>query len=687
MKKILISIFMLFALFALASCNESYTPLDYKEIGDVGNFQNYSQLKEYLDTFYDDTSAYRNEYYMDAAVGAMTTTVAATTQGTGEEKSFSETNNQVEGVYESDRILTDGYYIYVLSNNQFVIVNAEDLSISDTFSYSNDDTYYGYTYGMYKYENFIVLLTNEYHYDQSLDKTGTGVYDFYYVRYTFGTRVTVLDITDKTDIAISKELYFEGSSLTESRMIDGYCYLVMNNYAASYGYTDDTYIPEYYDSSVSDEIIKLPAGNIYYMPNDYSSFGYLMLVSFAVSTDEAADVNAYLGSSYQIFMSQNNLYTIVYRYWYDEVTFFYNYQTMIIRYAIEDHKLVYKAVGSVDGSPLNQFSMDEYDGYFRIATTGYEYTEVTRWIDYDPSTIDDTVSSDEVPVTTVPVTTVPVTTTAPATTIPDTSDVTEDTNTGSWSTIEYTWKITNKVTIFDATSDGIIEPVSEIDDLGKPNERIYAVRFSGDYGYVVTFVNTDPLYKLDLSDPENPEIIGEMFEEGVSDYLHEIGDNLLLGVGRQAAMSEWGFTYFTGVKVSLYDTSGNDPISLETYFVEGDYSYSPVTYDHKAFVSYEPDGEDFMYVAIPVYEYNESFYRSLQSVYVFKVFYSGDLQYLTKLTHMEDPQSEYYYYYYDSIERTVMIENMIYTVSYSKIQQYDMSSDFAFVAKTEFEQE
>ncbi|MBN2504559.1 MAG: beta-propeller domain-containing protein [Bacilli bacterium] len=628
MKKIVIFALILLGAIGLIGCDQRYEPLDYKSIDEVGSFKNYAQLKDYLDSFYEDQEQYYYGGNLEsdmASTAAMTTTVANAAMDGSEDRSYSETNNQVDGVFESDRILTDGYYIYVLADNRFVIIDADNLTIVDSYEHEE-----GYLYGMYKYNDRIVLLANEYHYwyetEPVSDKSEDDGYlfDYYYVRYSFGTRVMVFDTTIKTDIELEKEMYFEGSYLTDSRMIDGHVYLVLNNYAASYGYDDTTYIPQYYDSTVDDEIIQLPASDIYYMPNDYNSFGYLLLVSFAVEGDEAANVKGYLGSTYQIFMSLDNLYTIVYRYWYDEAVSFYRNETLIIRYEIEDHELVYKATGSVDGSPLNQFSMDEHDGYFRIATTGYSYTEDS-------------------------------------------------------------WEISNKVTIFDATTEGVIEPVSVLEGLGKPNERIYAVRFSGDVAYVVTFVNTDPLYKLDLSDPENPEILGELYEEGVSDYLHEISDDLLLGVGRQAeTVNE--FTNFTGVKIALYDVSGNDPLAIETYFVEGEYSYTPVIYDHKAFVSYEPDEADFLYVAIPVYEYNDYYWRSSQSVFVFKVHYSGDLEYLTKLTHMqEQPASdEYYYWYWDSIERTIMIENRIYTVSYNQIQMYDMDSDFAFLGKLEF---
>ncbi len=621
MKKMVILALAIFGLIGLFGCDEqAYEQLDYQEIENVGNFESYQQLKDYLDDFYiANESLYRMEGALDSQYGAQITTTVIESNNTTKSNSHSETNNQVEGVFESDRILTDGDYIYVLSDSGFFIVDHEDLSITDSYTYED-----GYLYGIYKHEDHVVLLGQEYrYYPESVTYTNNNDedyrLDYFYVRYEFGTRVMVFDISDKTDMDLEKEMYFEGSYLTDSRMIDGQVYLILNNYAAAYGYEDDGYIPRYYDTTADDDPIRLDAGNIYYMPNNYNSLTYMLLVSFGIETDEPADVKAYLGSTYEIYMSHDNLYTVAYRCFYDDSVAFYREETLVMRFAIEDGKLDYKSTAKVEGTPLNQFSMDEHEGYLRIATTGYNYGE------------------------------------------------------GSWN-------ISNKVTIFDATAEGMLEAVSVLSGLGKPDERIYAVRFSGDLAYVVTFVNTDPLYKLDLSDPESPVILGELYEEGVSDYLHEITDDLLLGVGRQAE-NIGGFTNFTGVKISLYDVTGNDPVTIETYFVDGEYSYSPVTYDHKAFVSYQPETADFMYVAIPVYEYSEVFFKSSQGVYVFKVTYSGDLEYLTRLSHLDANPDDTYYNYWDSIERTVMIGNLIYTVSYHQIRMFDMETGFTFLGK------
>jgi hypothetical protein len=110
-------------------------------------------------------------------------------------------------------------------------------------------------------------------------------------------------------------------------------------------------------------------------------------------------------------------------------------------------------------------------------------------------------------------------------------------------------------------------------------EQIYAVRFLGDVGYVVTFEQTDPLYTLDLSDPADPRVVGELKIPGYSAYLHPLGDGLLLGVGQDA--TDEGVRL--GAQVSLFDVS--DPANPERIdtFALGD-GTSEVEWDHHAFL-------------------------------------------------------------------------------------------------------
>ncbi len=137
-------------------------------------------------------------------------------------------------------------------------------------------------------------------------------------------------------------------------------------------------------------------------------------------------------------------------------------------------------------------------------------------------------------------------------------------------------------------NDGELEEISSIGGLGR-GEQIYAVRFMGDVGYVVTFRQIDPLYVLDLSDPANPILEGELKIPGYSSYLHPVGDGLLLGVGQDA--DELGQPL--GTQLSLFDVSEpTDPQRIDTLMVGG---WSDVEWDHRAFLYWPEDGT----IAIP----------------------------------------------------------------------------------------
>jgi uncharacterized secreted protein with C-terminal beta-propeller domain len=128
--------------------------------------------------------------------------------------------------------------------------------------------------------------------------------------------------------------------------------------------------------------------------------------------------------------------------------------------------------------------------------------------------------------------------------------------------------------------DGKLKIIGNVLDLGK-DERIYSTRFLGDRGYVVTFRETDPFYVLDLSDPNNPQMKGELKIPGYSSYLHPVSGNLILGVGREDA----------NVKLSLFDVSNaSDPVEKDKYLLK-DY-WDKVSQNHHAFLM-DPDHKVF----------------------------------------------------------------------------------------------
>ena len=136
-----------------------------------------------------------------------------------------------------------------------------------------------------------------------------------------------------------------------------------------------------------------------------------------------------------------------------------------------------------------------------------------------------------------------------------------------------------------AESDGELEEIGRVGGLG-PGEEIYAVRFIGDMGYVVTFEQTDPLYTVDLSDPENPVTTGELKIPGYSAYLHPVADGRLLGIGQAGTA---GGT-ITGAQASLFDVADPErPERIDALgLTDGRYGTTSTEWDHHAFL-YSPE--------------------------------------------------------------------------------------------------
>ena len=145
-----------------------------------------------------------------------------------------------------------------------------------------------------------------------------------------------------------------------------------------------------------------------------------------------------------------------------------------------------------------------------------------------------------------------------------------------------------------ATRSGRLEKVGQVGGLGR-GEEIYAVRFIGDRGYVVTFRQTDPLYTLDLADPAHPVVRGELKILGYSSYLHPVGEHELLGVGQDA--SPEGIRQ--GTQLSLFDVADPGAPRLLHRRALGAATSSDVEYDHHAFLWWAP----LRLAVVPVSDY------------------------------------------------------------------------------------
>ncbi len=168
--------------------------------------------------------------------------------------------------------------------------------------------------------------------------------------------------------------------------------------------------------------------------------------------------------------------------------------------------------------------------------------------------------------------------------------------------------------------------------LGKPGERIYAVRFAGERAYVVTFKRVDPLYVIDLSDPFAPFIAGQLEIPGFSDYLHPLGNTLLIGVGKDAVEQD-GTTWFQGIKVGLFDvTDPNTPQLRGEQRIGKRGSSTPLSRTHLAFTLVHDADLDRIRFAIPITVHDgppqpdpAAFYPfSYQGLHEFEIANAGD---------------------------------------------------------------
>jgi hypothetical protein len=163
----------------------------------------------------------------------------------------------------------------------------------------------------------------------------------------------------------------------------------------------------------------------------------------------------------------------------------------------------------------------------------------------------------------------------------------------------------------ESTSEPALEIVSTLpnssrpQEIGKPNEALFGVRFLGDTAYAVTFEVIDPLYAIDISDPADPFIAGELEVAGFSDFLHPVNDDLLLGLGSGAN---------GGVKLELFDVSNlAQPLSRGSITIGGPGTWSEAVYDRHAFTYQANDATGMDRFALPVDVYDDGTGQGLGS--------------------------------------------------------------------------
>lgn len=261
---------------------------------------------------------------------------------------FSETNIQVQGVDEADIIKTDGNYIYYVRNQVIEIVKANaDGSFEHMSSFSLPEEN-SMNFNEIFSDGGRIIAIGSYYYDGA------------------NTKAVVINTEDKKAPKLERSVEVKGNYVT-SRKIGSSVYLVANKYLSPW-YGNYTHImPEYYDTAVSDDMIEIGYDRLRCFPVIFGN-SITSLVGFNIDKpNEKAFIETFFGAGDNVYMSENAMYIAAASHGAN------GSETIIHKFAADDGKIVFVKSGKAPGTILNQFSMDEYQSHFRIATTVYEY--------------------------------------------------------------------------------------------------------------------------------------------------------------------------------------------------------------------------------------------------------------------------------------------------------------------------
>ncbi|NQX63054.1 beta-propeller domain-containing protein [Paenibacillus qinlingensis] len=561
---------------------------------------------------------------------------------------YSGTNVQVQGVDESDVVKSDGTYIYTVNKQRIVVTQAypademKVLSILDFPKTANTASTQFQPSEIYVDDSHLIVVGQSYQnlrpvpYNEAASSSSSSISIvdkrmISPIRSQATTKVMVYDLNDRSNLKLLKEVELEGNYIS-SRKIGTSLYFIANKYVNYYYYrektnTDDAkkeLAPAYRDSSAGDSFTSIPLDQIYYLPKALEP-NYVLVGSLNLNDlTQTMNVTSYLGSGQNVYASEENLYVAATTYE-DQ-----KQETILYQFGLNTGKAVYKNTGKVPGHLLNQFSMDEHNGHFRLATTTGEV----------------------------------------------------------WRTDEGTSK--NHVYILDAN----MKEVGKILNIA-PGERIYSTRFMGDRAYMVTFKNTDPLFVLDLKQPDQPKLLGALKIPGYSNYLHPYDENHIIGFGKDTvevdnknAAGSQSIAYYQGMKVALFDVSDvNNPKEKFTQLIGDRGTDSELLNNHRALLfSKEKNLLSFPVTVMKLdpaaanSKNSASAYGSFafQGAYVYNLDLEKGFQFRGGITHLSQEDlskaGQHFYAGDKQVQRVLYIGDTLYTVSNGFIKANDLTT-------------
>ena len=451
-------------------------------------------------------------------IDSITTTSLTAGASTSATPSHSQTNAQVAGVDELDTVKNDGTYIYTATNNTVAIVLAYPVTAAKLLAHVSVN---GSLQGIFVDGNRLVVVSQQYQqyplpYTGAL-QTGMGasiaVYPIF-LNYPQTTSLSIFDISNHANPVLTTTLVVNGT-LAGARLIGDYAYLVATQPVYC---TGPIALPE---NVVNGRALMMGVASVYHSDIADVAHSFTTVVGINVT-----QVNPTPAAKIFLIGTSSNIYVSLHQIYLTQPIWSQVEQTAVHRISIDGGSISYQATGTVSGHALNQFSMDEYNGNFRIATTGYSFNQATL--------------TGGVP-----------------------SSYVQQTN----------------LYVLDSG----LHIVGKLEGLS-PGEAFYAARFLGDRAYLVTFQRMDPLFVVGLQDPTLPKVLGQLNVTGVSDYLQPYDETHLIGFGKSSTSVTWeNAALFQGLKLSLFDvTDPSHPIDTSNFLVGDRGSDSPALTDHKS---------------------------------------------------------------------------------------------------------
>ncbi|WP_157048882.1 beta-propeller domain-containing protein [Syntrophomonas palmitatica] len=299
----------------------------------------------------------------------------ATSSASNTAAGYSQTNVQVEGVDEADIVKTDGKYIYQINNNRVLIIKAQpssSLQVISRLTFSDKNFNLEEFYVDSNYLTVIGSSGQEIAVPCKTGQSDAKVFCPPNWRYRHSTQVYIYNISDKNSPKKIRELELEGRYLS-SRKIGSDLYLASNQPFYFYN-EDEVFLPTYKDSALGNLTTSPGYNDIKYFP-DHIYPAYITLAGLKIDQPSVkADIQTCLGQSDNLYASASSLYLAVTDYNQPRSVIGQEIVpsspgTTVFKFLLNGGKTIYSGKGEVNGTIINQFSMDEYNGCFRIATT------------------------------------------------------------------------------------------------------------------------------------------------------------------------------------------------------------------------------------------------------------------------------------------------------------------------------